>query len=509
MVWSCFGRRGDAEDRGEDDSAWRRFTREHAGCWPVGHLAGWVGPSGFSSRSTALEVVRAVAASGATSSSSSCLNGQVAVVTGGNSGIGFETARALAHGGARVILACRDVVKGEKAAAAISSEVLLRGPAASTSTSSSATTALSTSSTTASAPSTSSSAARPSPSTSPPVTCMALDLASFSSVRRFAADFLRLGLPLHLLVHNGKALGTPLLTVCCCILFFFWLFFPRNTHTAGLVVCPCVTALAYKRPNPISSLRHGGVMPCPFLLTEDGHETPFQVNFLSPFLLTKLLTWRMRESTTTATTTTANNNNMNGSSSCDNNTRGVARVILVTSAVHRFSYRAGIRLDHVSGESAAIGYDPVASYAQSKLAMVLYARDLDCRLRTSRRAGEGHIGVFAVHPGAVITPGSERARIESGGARGAVLHRVGRPFLKTMEQGAATTVYCCVGAPLEKSGRYFSNCNEAEPAAAALNIDLARDLWQRAETMTAVQKINKKKKKKKQKKLNLPPAVSS
>ena len=133
---------------------------------------------------------------------------------------------------------------------------------------------------------------------------------------------------------------------------------------------------------------------------------------------------------------------------------------------------------------ASIGYDPVASYAQSKLAMVLYARDLDCRLRTSRRADEGHVSVFAVHPGAIITPGSERARIESGGAMGAVLHRVGRPFLKTPEQGAATTVYCCVGAPMETSGGYFSNCNEAKPAGAAFNVDLAREVWRHAETMT-------------------------
>jgi|AntAceMinimDraft_11_1070367.scaffolds.fasta_scaffold364770_1 hypothetical protein len=44
-------------------------------------------------------------------------------------------------------------------------------------------------------------------------------------------------------------------------------------------------------------------------------------------------------------------------------------------------------------------------------------------------------GVFAVHPGGVVTPGSERARLESGGFRGAMLHRVGKPFLKTTEQG--------------------------------------------------------------------------
>jgi NAD(P)-dependent dehydrogenase (short-subunit alcohol dehydrogenase family) len=46
-------------------------------------------------------------------------SGRTAVVTGGNSGLGFETARVLAEHGATVILACRDVARGEAAAARI------------------------------------------------------------------------------------------------------------------------------------------------------------------------------------------------------------------------------------------------------------------------------------------------------------------------------------------------------------------------------------------------------
>jgi len=45
------------------------------------------------------------------------LSGQLVIVTGANSGIGFHTARALASAGARVILACRDVTSGEAAVA--------------------------------------------------------------------------------------------------------------------------------------------------------------------------------------------------------------------------------------------------------------------------------------------------------------------------------------------------------------------------------------------------------
>lgn len=49
------------------------------------------------------------------------LTGTTAVVTGANSGIGFETASALAAHGASVTLACRNVAKGEHAAELIRS----------------------------------------------------------------------------------------------------------------------------------------------------------------------------------------------------------------------------------------------------------------------------------------------------------------------------------------------------------------------------------------------------
>jgi NAD(P)-dependent dehydrogenase (short-subunit alcohol dehydrogenase family) len=50
-------------------------------------------------------------------------HGRTAVVTGGNTGVGFETARALADRGARVILACRDLERGEQAAREITGDV--------------------------------------------------------------------------------------------------------------------------------------------------------------------------------------------------------------------------------------------------------------------------------------------------------------------------------------------------------------------------------------------------
>ncbi|MDA2802887.1 oxidoreductase [Nocardiopsis suaedae] len=51
------------------------------------------------------------------------LDGRVAVVTGANSGIGFQTARLLAHLGARTVLACRSPERGGRALERLLAEV--------------------------------------------------------------------------------------------------------------------------------------------------------------------------------------------------------------------------------------------------------------------------------------------------------------------------------------------------------------------------------------------------
>jgi NAD(P)-dependent dehydrogenase (short-subunit alcohol dehydrogenase family) len=52
--------------------------------------------------------------------------GRTVVVTGGNSGLGLATARALAAAGASVVLAVRDVTRGEQAAAGLPGSVEVR-----------------------------------------------------------------------------------------------------------------------------------------------------------------------------------------------------------------------------------------------------------------------------------------------------------------------------------------------------------------------------------------------
>ena len=94
--------------------------------------------------------------------------GRVAIVTGANSGIGFETALALAATGATVVLACRNQAKGETAAEAIRREEPLGS-----------------------------------------VQVMALDLASLASVRAFAGAFSRACDRLDLLINNAGLMALP------------------------------------------------------------------------------------------------------------------------------------------------------------------------------------------------------------------------------------------------------------------------------------------------------------
>ncbi len=95
--------------------------------------------------------------------------GKLAVVTGANSGLGLETAVALAAAGAQVVMACRTP---SKAASALE-ELKRRVPRAN-------------------------------------VELMSLDLADLGSVRRFAADFSARHARLDLLVNNAGVMAVPL-----------------------------------------------------------------------------------------------------------------------------------------------------------------------------------------------------------------------------------------------------------------------------------------------------------
>lgn len=96
------------------------------------------------------------------------LKERLAIVTGANSGIGYQAARYLSRAGATVILACRNREKGEAARAKIASE---------------------------------NAAAR--------VELRVLDVADLDSVRSFAAEFANEGRGLDLLMNNAGVMAIP------------------------------------------------------------------------------------------------------------------------------------------------------------------------------------------------------------------------------------------------------------------------------------------------------------
>ena len=96
------------------------------------------------------------------------LKGKTAIVTGGSSGIGVETVRALASAGARVIMPVRSRKAGEDAATELRK-----------STGNSA------------------------------IEVADMDLADWPSVRKFADAFVATGSPLHILVNNAGIMATP------------------------------------------------------------------------------------------------------------------------------------------------------------------------------------------------------------------------------------------------------------------------------------------------------------
>ena len=176
---------------------------------------------------------------------------RVAIVTGANSGIGFETTKALAAKGAGVVMACRNLQKADFAADSIRAQF----PGAQ-------------------------------------LTVMKLDLADLESVRAFAEAFSRDFDKLNLLINNA------------------------------------------------------GVMVPPFSKTKDGFELQFGANHLGHFALTGLLMPHIRATPW-------------------------ARVVNVSSGAHRMGK---LEFDNLQAEK---GYKPWAAYGQSKLANLVFMRQLN------------------------------------------------------------------------------------------------------------------------------------
>ena len=178
-------------------------------------------------------------------------------------------------------------------------------------------------------------------------------------------------------------------------------------------------------------INNAGVMATPLTRDSRGYEMQFATNHLGHFQLTSRL-WKALK-----------------------NTQG-SRVVTLSSAGHRF---AGVDLDDPN--FTARPYDKWVAYGQSKSANSLFSVELD------QRGKEHGIRAFAVHPGRILATNLSRhitdEDLKVAGIRkenGVVTSPVG---IKTIEQGAATTVWCALSPQLnDKGGVYCANCDVSE-----------------------------------------------
>lgn len=285
--------------------------------------------------------------------------GKVIVITGANSGIGFESARAIAGKGATVFMACRSVEKGATARDAILAEF-----------------------------------------SKAQVEVMALDLGSLASIRAFAEAFLARHNRLHVLMNNA------------------------------------------------------GIMAVPQAKTVDGFESQFGTNHLGHFALTGLLLPMLLA------------------------TPG-SRVVTTSSDLYK---QGRMNFDDLHG---ANGYSATGAYANSKLANVLFALELQRKLAS---ANASTISV-ATHPGWAAT----NLQGHTGNAfyRSALL--LGNRLLaRSPEQGAIYQIYAATAPEVVGGGFYGpKSLMGSELANLAVNergsntADAAR-LWQLSVELTGV-----------------------
>jgi NAD(P)-dependent dehydrogenase (short-subunit alcohol dehydrogenase family) len=287
------------------------------------------------------------------------LGGRVAVVTGGNSGLGRATATELARHGARVMLACRDIERGKQAA----DDIRNRVPDAD-------------------------------------IEVRHIDLADMTSVREFGEGY---DGPLHLLVNNAGVMGPP-----------------RRAVTAH------------------------------------DFELQFGTNHLGHFVLTGLLLPALLVADD-------------------------PRVVTVSSVAHH-----GGTADVLDGN--AVGpYRPQRAYANSKLANLLFAFELQ------RRASAHGVPLTstAAHPGFSAT--GLVADPEGAGAN-RLVRAVLPPLVTAFTQSAATGARAILFAATEAEPGSFTGpqrlhetrgpIGAAEASVLARDETLARQLWRVSEELT-------------------------
>lgn len=280
------------------------------------------------------------------------LTGKVAIITGGNTGIGLEVVKDLARRNARIIMAQRSVTRGQQAAELVIAETGNQN-----------------------------------------IEVRECDLSRLRSVRAFCEDVLAKEAQLDLLI--------------------------------------CFA---------------GGGAPWGRHLTEDGVELQFAQNHLGHFLMVTSLVDLLKKS-------------------------APARVVIVSSLAHklgRFDLPNMIAFDQYVQH-------PFMQYADTKLANVIFAKELAERL-----AGSG-VAVNALHPGTVYTNG---IKFNSIFYLKAFLLLLCALYGKSTRDGAETIIHLAACEEVEGvSGQYYADCKQVACSRLVQNQQLRRQLWDESEKL--------------------------
>ena len=288
------------------------------------------------------------------------LKGKVYLITGGNSGIGFEAAKMLGEAGASLIIAARNQEKGERAVAKLNETV------------------------------------------SGKVHLVSLDLADRASIESCDKQVREITTKLDGLINNA------------------------------------------------------GLMQTPEQKTEDGFEMQFGVNHLGHFLLNGLL--------------------------FDLVEKASGRIVVVSSIAHKYG-----RI-HWLDPMMDKDYDPSKAYCQSKLANLMYALELNRRLK----AADTGVTAYACHPG------YSKTSLQSTGPTGFfnLLYKVLNPVMgQDPKQGALPTVLCAAGKEARPGGYYGPQnfremrgpVSDALVEEKALKKDRQKQLWEMSEELVGFQ----------------------
>ncbi|PSC71857.1 short-chain dehydrogenase TIC chloroplastic-like [Micractinium conductrix] len=146
------------------------------------------------------------------------------------------------------------------------------------------------------------------------------------------------------------------------------------------------------------------------------------------------------------------------------------RIIAVASIAHAMV--KGLPLEDLNCQTRT--YYPWLSYAHSKLANVLFVTELARQLEKEGSA----VKAFSVHPGVINTNLHRHKRVSS------FCGMLFGPLMKTVPQGAATTIYAATAPELEQdSGAYLALCKVGRASKAGRDSELAKAFWRKSEEL--------------------------